>query len=62
MPGLPQCKPVLVQMTSSQWVKLLLIKKFWKISPGTLRNSYSLNIGLKRKRGKGFYVFMACNS
>lgn len=37
-------------------------KKVWKISCGTLRNSYYGNIGLKRKGGKGSYVSVPCNS
>ena len=54
MVGFTQSKPVLIPAISSQWVKLSMIKKFWKISPRTLRNSYSVNMGAKRNRGKGF--------
>jgi hypothetical protein len=52
---------VLIQATFSQWVKDLRRKKFWKIHAGTLRNSYYVNIGLKRKLDKGFYDLMPCN-
>jgi hypothetical protein len=56
--GAIRLKPVVHQATSSQSLSALLIKKFWKISSGVVKNSYSGNIQIKRKWDKGFYQFM----